>query len=45
MATSGSRYAVGLAETAVLALGPQGEVEVWSSVPPRLLLGKAWRSG
>jgi hypothetical protein len=36
-------YALGLAEGAVLALGPQGEVEVWSESRPTIALGRGWR--
>lgn len=36
------RYALRLAEASVLALGPDGEVEVWGSPRPGLTLGPAW---
>ncbi|MEW6568763.1 MAG: hypothetical protein AB1449_11480 [Chloroflexota bacterium] len=36
-------YAVSLPAKSVLALGPAGEVEVWSQVPPTVALGVGWR--
>ncbi|MGD2251378.1 MAG: hypothetical protein PVF70_00520 [Anaerolineales bacterium] len=35
-------YALGLLPETALAVGPEGEVEVWSSMPPTLMLGKGW---
>lgn len=35
-------YAIGLPATAILALGPQGQVEVWGGAAPRVALGKGW---
>lgn len=35
-------YALGLPEGAMLALGPAGEVEVWSDVKPAIVLGRGW---
>ena len=35
-------YALGLATAAILALGPEGQVEVWGEASPRLTLGKGW---
>ncbi len=35
-------YAVGLGPEAILALGPSGEVEVWSDLPPTIALGTGW---
>ncbi|MGH2606033.1 MAG: hypothetical protein ACRDG5_05535, partial [Anaerolineales bacterium] len=35
-------YAIGLPSAAILALGPQGEVEVWGGAAPRVALGKGW---
>jgi hypothetical protein len=37
-------YALGLPGESILALGPVGEVEVWSSPPPVILLGRGWLS-
>lgn len=37
-------YAVGLPEGAILALGPDGQVELWGSVRPTILLGAGWRN-
>ncbi|HEY46915.1 MAG: hypothetical protein AMJ88_08070 [Anaerolineae bacterium SM23_ 63] len=35
-------YALGLPRGAVLALGPRGEIEVWSITSPSIALGIAW---
>jgi len=35
-------YRLGLGEHAALALGPQGEVEVWGEPAPTVTLGAAW---
>jgi hypothetical protein len=35
-------FRLGLGEHAALALGPQGEVEVWGEPPPTITLGAAW---
>ena len=35
-------YALGLPTAAILALGPEGQVEVWSDASPRVALGKGW---
>jgi len=35
-------YAIGLPPAAILALGPQGQVEVWGGEAPRVALGKGW---
>jgi hypothetical protein len=35
-------YALGLPTSAILALGPEGQVEVWGEAPPRVALGKGW---
>lgn len=37
-------YALGLPGESALALGPGGEVEVWSGTPPAILLGRGWLS-
>jgi hypothetical protein len=36
-------YALGLAGGAVLALGPQSQVEVWGESRPTIVLGRGWR--
>jgi hypothetical protein len=36
-------YAIGLAGGRLLALGPTGEVELWGTKPPTLVLGSGWR--
>lgn len=35
-------YAIGLLESAILSLGPDGQVEVWSEVSPVVSLGVGW---
>lgn len=35
-------YALGLPPGAILALGPDGQVESWGSAQPALVLGKGW---
>ncbi len=35
-------YAIGLSHDSIFALGPQGNVEVWSSTKPVIALGKGW---
>jgi hypothetical protein len=35
-------FAVGLPLDAIFALGPQGDVEVWSAMKPVIALGKGW---
>ncbi len=35
-------YALGLQPGTAVAIGPQGQVEVWSSEPPRIVLGRGW---
>ncbi len=37
-------YAVALPPGSILALGPEGKVELWGSVRPTILLGGGWRS-
>jgi hypothetical protein len=37
-------FALGLPDGALLALGPDEQVEVWTEVAPVLLLGKGWQS-
>jgi hypothetical protein len=32
-------YAIGLPEHAMLALGPENQIEVWSDTPPTVFLG------
>ena len=32
-------YAIGLPEHALLALGPDNQIEVWSDTPPTIFLG------
>lgn len=39
------RYALRFSEGSVLALGPEGEVEVWSEPPPAVTLGPSWTRG
>jgi hypothetical protein len=38
------RTVVKLDPGSVLALGPEGEVERWSQIPPEIVLGSGWRS-
>ncbi len=38
-------FALVLLPEAILALGPENEVEVWSEVKPRIIFGRAWRQG
>jgi hypothetical protein len=35
-------YALGLQEGTALAIGPQGQIEVWTGEPPKLVLGRGW---
>jgi hypothetical protein len=35
-------FAIGLPSGGILALGPTGELEIWSEVKPGILLGKGW---
>jgi len=35
-------YALGLQEGTAVAIGPQGQVEVWTGEPPRIVLGRGW---
>lgn len=35
-------YALALPALAAVAVGPQGELEVWSARPPKLVLGSGW---
>jgi hypothetical protein len=35
-------YALGLQPGSAVAIGPQGQVEVWSGEPPRIVLGRGW---
>ena len=35
-------YALGFPQSAILALGPKGEVEVWGGTPPIIALGRGW---
>jgi hypothetical protein len=35
-------YAIGLPHDSIFALGPQGNVEVWSATKPVIALGKGW---
>jgi len=44
LASPARLYAVGLPEGAILALGPEGRVELWGSVRPTILLGAGWRN-
>lgn len=37
-------YAIGLPPDSIFALGPNGEVEVWSTTNPVIALGKGWGS-
>jgi hypothetical protein len=41
----GRKYALGLPPGAILAIGPEGEAEVWGDVRPTLALGRGWRLG
>lgn len=36
-------YAIGLAGGRMIALGPGGEVELWGTEPPSIVLGSGWR--
>ncbi len=36
-------YAMGLAGGRIIALGPDGEVELWGADPPSIVLGSGWR--
>jgi len=38
----GKKYALGLPPGAILAIGPEGEAEVWGDVRPTLALGRGW---
>lgn len=35
-------FAIGLPPGGILALGPSGELEIWSEINPGILLGKGW---
>jgi hypothetical protein len=35
-------YALGLQPGTAVAIGPQGQIEVWSGEPPRIVLGRGW---
>lgn len=35
-------YALGMQPGTAVAIGPGGQVEVWSSEPPRIVLGRGW---
>jgi hypothetical protein len=35
-------YALGLEPGAAVAIGPNGEVEVWAGGPPKIVLGRGW---
>lgn len=35
-------YALGLPDSAILAVGPQGQVEIWGGAAPRVALGRGW---
>ncbi len=37
-------YALNLVEGATLALGPAGEVDLWGTPPPTIVLGRSWLS-
>lgn len=41
----GKKYALGLPPGAILAIGPEGEAEVWGDVRPTLALGRGWSQG
>jgi hypothetical protein len=43
LASSERLFALGLPPETALAVGPGGEVEVWSLAAPKLVLGKGWR--
>jgi hypothetical protein len=36
-------YVIALAEDAVLGLGPEGQVEIWSRIAPGVTLGQGWK--
>ena len=36
-------YALGLSEYTLVALGPEGEIEVWGASKPTIILGQGWR--
>jgi hypothetical protein len=38
-------YALGLAESALVAIGPDGEIEVWGESQPTIILGVGWVRG
>lgn len=38
-------YALGLLDETVMAIGPQGQIEVWSGAPPKVVLGRGWITG
>jgi hypothetical protein len=44
LASKARSYALGLLPDSALAVGPEGEVEVWSSLAPTLMLGKGWNA-
>ena len=44
LASQARSYALGLLPDTALAVGPEGEVEVWSSQAPTLMLGKGWNA-
>lgn len=35
-------YALGLPEGTAVAIGPQGQIEVWTGEPPKIVLGRGW---
>jgi hypothetical protein len=35
-------YALGLRPGSAVAMGPQGQVEVWTGEPPKIVLGRGW---
>jgi cyanophycinase-like exopeptidase len=37
-------FALGLPRDTALAIGPRGEVQVWSRAAPKLVLGKGWQA-
>jgi hypothetical protein len=41
----GKNYALGLPPGAIVAIGPEGEAEVWGDIRPTLALGRGWSQG
>jgi hypothetical protein len=42
LTTTEHSYALGLELGAAVAIGPQGQIEVWTGEPPKLVLGRGW---